>query len=800
MTRILLTIPALTASAMAQNWVNFADETTVRMRVAGNDPSITVNDTQEKDYAWGDVDLDGDIDLVCVRKQPFTSTGRDTNILFMNEGIAEGHAINGVLIDRTADYAVDSDVSGDQGFLTPTNDRDVVLADLNGDGWLDMATAPTLTDNSQKHLSHPRIYINLGESGGVWQGFRFEDARIPEMHPTAGPRFCSVAAGDVDGDGDLDLYFGDYDSGGSQIFDYNNRLLMNNGSGFFTDETNSRLTGEMSLSAFGAASAIADMNGDGVMDVVKQTSLNAPQHVAVTYNNPSNEGVFNRYDIVNQAAPYFVSVDDLNGDGRLDLVVVDDNVDTYLLNQGNDGQGQATFTSYNFQNSAGFGGNSWSDDLNNDGFPDVIITDVDVDIAGCDRRTLIYRNLGNTPNVSFQEQGFPIPQANLFGVHDMAVFDLNGDGWLDIVSGRCNGTEVWVNQPPVGVSFGYPGGVPQFLPAGSESTLSVQLTEIGGSVVDPSSVKMFVSIDGGSAVEQTLTSTGGLSFEGTLPAVDCPTPVSFYVQASLTSGAIYRDPPAAPAVEFDLLAAEGVETSYLNAMEQGDDGWTTASEAGTTAGFWELADPNGTLSGGVIANPEDDASAGAENVNCWMTQNGVAGGTAGSADLDGGPVTLYSSVLDLEGSDGTVSFARWFYCSDEGTVEEDFLRTFVSSDNGATFTEVTTLATTGTSSAWETVSFRVGDWVEPSAEVIVAFQSADAPNNSITEAGIDDFSVEEVVCGEDCPTDVNSDGLTDFGDILEVLSAWDGVDADVDGDGTTGFSDLVMLLSAFGPC
>ena len=90
MTRILLTIPALTASALAQNWVNFADETSVRMRVAGNDPSITVNDTQEKDYAWGDVDLDGDIDLVCVRKQPFTSAGRDTNILFRTKALRRG--------------------------------------------------------------------------------------------------------------------------------------------------------------------------------------------------------------------------------------------------------------------------------------------------------------------------------------------------------------------------------------------------------------------------------------------------------------------------------------------------------------------------------------------------------------------------------------------------------------------------------------------------------------------------------------------------------------------------------------
>lgn len=160
------------------------------------DPAAAA-DLEEKDYAWGDLDHDGDTDLVVVRKQPWTTTGRRTNMLLMNEG--------GVLVDRTAEYAVASDVAGDQGFLTPTNDRDVVLADVDGDGWLDIVTAVTLTDNEAKPLSHPRVYMNLGETGGVWHGFEYQDARIPQMHPTAGPRFCGISAGDLTGDGRPEL-------------------------------------------------------------------------------------------------------------------------------------------------------------------------------------------------------------------------------------------------------------------------------------------------------------------------------------------------------------------------------------------------------------------------------------------------------------------------------------------------------------------------------------------------------------------------------------------------------------------
>ena len=34
------------------------------------------------------------------------------------------------------------------------------------------------------------------------------------------------------------------------------------------------------------------------IDVVKQTALNPPQHVAITYNTPTNTGFFTDHDII----------------------------------------------------------------------------------------------------------------------------------------------------------------------------------------------------------------------------------------------------------------------------------------------------------------------------------------------------------------------------------------------------------------------------------------------------------------------------------------------------------------------
>ncbi len=129
-------------------WVEFADETESRIddsQDPNSGPSVIGSNPDEKDYAWGDVDNDGDVDLVAVYKQLGTTRGKRRNVLLMNEG--------GILVDRTTQYATAStvtlppEVGGgiSQGFLDPTNDGDVILADLNGDGWLDIITATTLS-------------------------------------------------------------------------------------------------------------------------------------------------------------------------------------------------------------------------------------------------------------------------------------------------------------------------------------------------------------------------------------------------------------------------------------------------------------------------------------------------------------------------------------------------------------------------------------------------------------------------------------------------------------------------------
>ena len=465
-----LTLPGIATAQIG--WVEY--EQNDSLISASN--SLVENDQQEKDYAWGDLDNDGFTDLVIVRKQPFTTSGRYANVLLMNEG--------GVLTDRTSQYASAASIAADSGFLTPTNDRDVAVADVDNDGWLDVITCTTISPGQPKRISHPRIYINLGDDGnGDWLGLYFEDSRFPNFGTY--PNFCGVGVGDVTGDGFADLYFAHYHQ--SADVDLDDRLLINDGNGFFSDESSARMSSSMLASSFGVSANIADMNGDGAGDIVKDTALGSTgasgPRVTISYNNPNNVGYFNLLQEPYSGAPYHTNVGDLNKDGKLDLVISDDGSDRYVLNQGNDALGRVIWSNaYTYNTDDGFGSNNLVADLNNDGWGDVLIADVDVDISGCSRRLHIYHNKGGTVGgfVNLDEESgggwrgvTGMTTSKMVGTHDVAVFDLDNDGDKDMVIGRCSGTDLWVNKmfdpsptigspycdPAVDNSTGQPGSI-----------------------------------------------------------------------------------------------------------------------------------------------------------------------------------------------------------------------------------------------------------------------------------------------------------------------------------------------------
>jgi len=53
---------------------------------------------------------------------------------------------------------------------------------------------------------------------------------------------------------------------------------------------------------------------------------------------------------------------------------------------------------------------------------------------------------------------------------------------------------------------------------------------------------------------------------------------------------------------------------------------------------------------------------------------------------------------------------------------------------------------------------------------------------------------------DQCPADLNHDGVVDAVDLTMLLTAWGTPDADLDGDGITDATDLVILLAAWGDC
>ena len=236
------------------------------------------------------------------------------------------------------------------------------IDDLNGDGHLDLTFANYSGFFSQGSPQELAIYFNDGSgnfpnvSGSAVGGFT--------------GRIRQVAVGDIDNDGDLDMYAPDAWSLAADA------LFVNDGSGNFTDEATSRLPSGLMSESGGAR--FADVDNDGDLDLMVAHDYDGNSNTLAKLYLNDGAGVFS--DASNQLPSGYdgndcddIDMIDIDGDFDLDVLF---NMHSGANNLWeNDGSGTFTDVSDQFpdQSGQGYHYNPGVCDVDNDGDLDVWI-------------------------------------------------------------------------------------------------------------------------------------------------------------------------------------------------------------------------------------------------------------------------------------------------------------------------------------------------------------------------------------------------------------------------------------------
>ncbi len=332
-------------------------------------------------------------------------------------------------------------------YLVETMGGGVALFDYDNDGRLDifMVSGAPLQDPT------PKGSIPQKTGPNYWNRLYHQkaDGTFEDVTDKAGLEGAGygmgVAVGDYDNDGFEDLYVTAY--GG-------NKLYHNKGDGTFTDVTEKAGVGG---SGWSASAAWVDLDNDGLLDLVvlrylqwdfddiwcgeHKEGYRAYCHPDVfqpisplVYHNDGNghfTEVSQKIGLAKPGKGLGIALADYDRDGHIDLFIANDSMVEFLYHNKGDG----TFEEVGLLSEVAVDGDGRTfagmgvdfADYNNDGWPDLIITDL------ANQRYALYQNNRDS---TFTYDSFTSGIARITMPHSgwgVRFLDYDNDGWKDLL-------------------------------------------------------------------------------------------------------------------------------------------------------------------------------------------------------------------------------------------------------------------------------------------------------------------------------------------------------------------------------
>ncbi len=327
----------------------------------------------------------------------------------------------------------------------PTELFDIASSDLDLDGKPDLVATKTVGASSGVPATDMVIYQNTSSAIGTISFAKKDKTNFPVLDVSAPT--ANVSCGDLNGDGKPEIVATRTGTTRNEVFILRNTNTTPGALSFATVQKVLLDLGQFAFRVF-----IRDLNGDGKPELIVSNSFDdlnpSTDSQMYIFLNQSSGGTIAfasplKLSVTGASTTYGLDVQDLDGDGRADIVVNQFQTNDLFIFK-NQSTGNLAFAPVQKITATGAFNTVTSSDLNKDGLLDMLVT------ATADNNIQLFINNSTAGNISFQAPQVVATSAGPWGVD---VSDMDGDGDADIVVANRNEAKVNVFRQGTTLSF-----------------------------------------------------------------------------------------------------------------------------------------------------------------------------------------------------------------------------------------------------------------------------------------------------------------------------------------------------------